>query len=69
MYHFIGYTVKQNDTVVHFASTRAQAQQFCAQQGIPHSGIAQVFEFRTPVYTPPAQDVEDAVEPNPTDEV
>jgi hypothetical protein len=52
MYHFAGYLVKnQNGDVVQYSPQRAQAEQFCQQNGIPGTNIVQIYEWRKVEFT------------------
>lgn len=54
MYRFAGYLIKnQAGDIIQFASTRAQGEQFCQQNGLPVSHMTQAYEFRTPEYVEP----------------
>jgi hypothetical protein len=55
MHHFAGYLVKnQNGDVVQYAPQRAQAEQFCQQNGLPGSNITQIYEWKNiREFTPP----------------
>jgi hypothetical protein len=47
MHHFAGYLVKnQNGDVVQYAPQRAQAEQFCQQNGLPGTNITQIYEWK-----------------------